>query len=452
MRTQPAAIKDRLAELAHEHRVPGASLAIWSGSELVEDACGVANVATGVEVSEDTLFQIGSITKLYTATLVMQLVEQGLIELDSPVCRYLPGIRFADEHATQSVTVAHLLAHTSGLEGDHVVDGDRGADALERYVSTCGDLGSLTQPGERFSYCNAGYVILGRLVAVLREQAWDDALREQLLAPLGAKTTLTLPDEVILHSAAVGHLLDAAAGGEARRVDRWGIPRSMGPAGIICATAREVIEFARMHLARGSAPTGSHIFSSESAAAMQRSQTSLPRGIEPGLDGWGLGWMIFDWGGERIVGHDGGTFGQFAFLRMAPDRDYAVALLTNCSAGPGLARDLFPELFGQIGISIPGEPQPIDPAEVRLADYVGTYRRLHVEILVEEGDGCLLVSSRASGPLEAFWQPENRMPLRPAGEHTFVAGGQSMPYVFSDFVDGRPTWLYSEYRAHRREP
>src|SRR5437764_5255618 len=111
-------LEQRLRELSAKHRVTGASLAILDGDQSIEAATGVINQETGVEVTSDTLFQIGSITKVFTTTLVMQLVDEGRVDLDAPVKTYLPEFRVADDDATESVTDRQLLDHNSGIDGD----------------------------------------------------------------------------------------------------------------------------------------------------------------------------------------------------------------------------------------------------------------------------------------------------------------------------------------------
>ena len=121
-------LQQRLADALKRHRVPGASLAILAGETLREGAAGVVNVRTGVEATPDAVFDIGSITKVFTTTLVMQLVDAGLLDLDAPVRRYLPELVLADPEAAARVTVRHLLTHQSGIEGDFFQATGRGDD------------------------------------------------------------------------------------------------------------------------------------------------------------------------------------------------------------------------------------------------------------------------------------------------------------------------------------
>jgi len=186
-------VEDRLPALLLEHLVPGAAIAVSVGGEVVEAASGVLSEATGVEATVDSVFQIGSITKVWTATLAMQLVDEGLLALDAPVRTYVPGFTIGDDAAAETITVRQLMCHTSGFEGDIFTDTGWGDDCLERYVAVLGDVPQLLPPGEMFSYNNAGYSVLGRVIEVLRGRPYDRCLREQLFEPLKLAHAATAP-------------------------------------------------------------------------------------------------------------------------------------------------------------------------------------------------------------------------------------------------------------------
>src|SRR6266536_4956850 len=232
----------RLNELATEANVPGAALGIWSDGQEIVAAHGVLNAATQVPVTTDSVFQVGSITTIWTATMIMQLVE-GLLSLDATVSEVLPGARLGTADVGGQVTVLHLLTHTSGIDGDVFTDTGRGDDCVEKYVGLLGDVDLLYEPGTAYSYCNAGFVLLGRIIEVLDGRTWDESLRERLIEPLDLKHTVTLAEEAILHRAAVGHLAS-----DGSLVKTWQLPRSIGPAGLITQSAGDLLEFARLHL------------------------------------------------------------------------------------------------------------------------------------------------------------------------------------------------------------
>jgi CubicO group peptidase (beta-lactamase class C family) len=141
-------IQDRLDALARQHGVPGATLAVGLDGELLDFATGVINVNTGVATTPTSVFQIGSNTKLFTATLVMQLVDSGAVDLDQPVRRYLPDFSLADPTGTEQITVRQLLTHSSGIQGDYFKGFGRGDEAIERLVASLIDIDLVHPPGQ----------------------------------------------------------------------------------------------------------------------------------------------------------------------------------------------------------------------------------------------------------------------------------------------------------------
>ncbi|MCO5973593.1 serine hydrolase [Actinoallomurus soli] len=415
----------RLARLAERHNVPGAQLGILRigtnglDDELVEAAHGVLHVRTGAPVATDSLFQIGSITKVWTATVAMTLIDEGSLALDTPVADVLPELRLADPDVTKSVTVRHLLTHTSGIDGDVFTDTGRGDDCLEKYVDLLGDAGQNHPLGATFSYCNAGYALLGRVIEKVTGQTWDRALRDRLCAPLGLTHTVTLPEEALLFSAAVGH---DEYEGEPVPAPAWTLPRSIGPAGLITSTAAEVLAFARLHLTGGLAADGTRILSADGAAAMAAHETDLPDEHTLG-DSWGLGWIRFGWDGHRLIGHDGNTLGQAAFLRVLPEQGLAVALLTNGGDARGLYQDLYREIFAEVaGVTMPPPfAPPPEPVTADAAPHVGVYERSGVRMEVENGSEGPLLRTTITGPLaELLPDPVEEHALVPAGPALFA--------------------------------
>ena len=315
----------RLSELAVAAEVPGAVLGIWHDGETTVTPYGVLNAATGVETTADSLFQIGSVTKTWTATMIVQLAAEDRLDLDDAVVKLLP-----EAPIDPRITVRHLLTHTSGIDGDVFTDTGRGDDCVERYVALLGDVDLLFEPGTAYSYCNAGYVVLGRIIEVLDGRTWDESLKARLIEPLGLTQTVTLPEEAILHRAARGHVASDGA-----PVKTWQLPRSIGAAGLITASAGDVLQFALMHL------------TDDRYAAMQEPQVPFAGGVG-GFTNLGLAWRIYDWGGRPLFGHDGSTISQTAFLRIDPAARLVVCLLTNSGNGPALFEPLASEVFTRV--------------------------------------------------------------------------------------------------------
>jgi len=348
-------------ELVARHAVPGAVLAVSVGVSVQQFASGVLNVSTGVATTANSLFHLGSITKVYTATALLRLVEQGVVTLDSRVVDALPGFEAADARTTQGLTMRHLLTHTSGMAGDFSYDTGRGDDALARYVAACARVPPDHRLGATFSYCNAGYSILARVMEVLTAKTWERLVRDLVLDPIGADHSRLLAEEVLRFQAAVGHLPDGRGG--LTPPPFWEpTPRGQSAAGGLCASAADVVAFARMHL------------TDPKLAVMREPQVAVPGSVP---EHWGLGWMLWRWDSRALAGHQGGTLGQSAYLTVIPDADVVLVLLTNSGRSAGLYRDLFARLLKDTcGITMPGPwAPPAEPAATTgLAGLAGRYQ------------------------------------------------------------------------------
>jgi CubicO group peptidase (beta-lactamase class C family) len=356
-------ITRKLPGLLDEHGVPGAQVAVLVDGDIRDAAAGVLNTATGVPVTTDAVFQSGSITKVWTATLVQQLANEGLLDLDRPLREYLPEFRVADAAASATVTTRQLLCHTAGFEGDLLTDTGSNDDAVEKYVATLADVAQVFPPGAQFSYCNSGYVVLGRLVEVLRGKPFNTVLRERLITPLGLERVATNIAEAILERPAVGHV-QAAPGEPVRPAPVWSLVPSNAPAGSTLAMhARSLLGFVRMHL------------SDTSLDMMRQPQVVLPD-LGKERSHWGLGWTLFDYPGGTVIGHDGATLGQSAFLRVVPETGIALALLTNGGDVLPVFRTVFGHLLADLaGVELPALPvPPADPQPVDADRVSGTYR------------------------------------------------------------------------------
>ncbi len=449
-------VAEQLPALIDKYQVPGAAVAVLADGEVFDAAAGILSKATGVEATPDSVFQIGSITKLWTSTLVMQLVDEGKVDLDVPVRTYLPEFRIGDESAAAQITTRQLLCHTAGFEGDIFTDTGLDDDCLEKYLGVLHDVPQLFAPGEQFSYNNAGFCVLGRLVEVLREKPYDTCLREHIFAPLGLTHAANGPYEAIMFRAAVGHIeLEPGAGYQPAPV--WALARSNAPAGSMLAMRpRDLITFAQMHMNDGKATDGTQLLAPGTAARMHERQVDLP---DLGLMGssWGLGFERFDTPDGAIIGHDGSTIGQNAFLRMLPEAGVAIALLTN----GGDTMSLYHEIVGQVleqltDMTLPALPlPPSDPQPIDAGRYVGTYSAQVADLEIsQDDDGRIWVVQTPKGLFaELGQQPERQELVHYKGDSLIpVQGdrGMHMPHAFiGDDGDGHALYLHVG-RAIRR--
>lgn len=445
-------LQTQLRELCRKHKVPGASVALIDGEQAEEAVTGVTNLKTRIRTTSDTLFQIGSITKVYTATLVMQLVDAGTVELDAPVRRYVPEFRLRDEDAASSVTVRQLLTHTSGIEGDYFGHFGRGDDSVAKYVASLSDIGTVYPPGAMWSYCNTGYVLAGRLVEKVTGLTWERALREKLLAPAGLEEHVAFAEEAILHRTAAGHIAKKE-GARPKVAAVWQLDRSSAPCGgTLCATARDAVGFAKIHLNEGRAEDGTQVISPAATKAMQQRHVAMPGEDRNAM---GLGWIVADWSGETVLWHSGGTIGQLAYLYAVPDRRFALCVLTNSTGGGPVIDEITKKVFRErLGLETPEPPAvPSSPAPLDLSKYAGTYERLGVRLEAEIAGDRLSIAMYPSIAPEAELEPETVVTI-PVDQSRFVVlddEGKSVGYVtFLDLnAEGRPAYMFFGRVARR---
>jgi CubicO group peptidase (beta-lactamase class C family) len=358
-------LQEILDDVAARTGCPGAAVGVWLEGEQHVAVTGVTSVDNPVEVDPDTIFQIGSSTKTFTATLAMQLVAAGRLSLEARVRDYLPDFRVRDDPAADEVAVRHLTNHTAGWAGDYLGQaGDHGGGAVRRYIEQMADLPQEFAVGTATSYNNASFVLLGRIIEVITGQVYDVALRELLLEPLGMAHSFTLPSEVMTYRFAVGHHR-SEDGYEVSRP--WPIPRGSGPAGGIAASVRDQLRWLDFHLGKGS----SDVLSVDRRLEMREPTAAMPAG-NAGADHVGTAWMLKDLpGGLRKVGHGGATIGQVSALEMVPGRGIGVTVLSNasCELSRVVARRVLDELGG---VTWP-DPEPSHRPRKELLQYVGRY-------------------------------------------------------------------------------
>ncbi|MDI9915293.1 serine hydrolase [Rhodococcus sp. IEGM 1379] len=379
--------KRSLDVLSERYGVTGAQFGILTldseGREITRTtvASGVVNANTEVKVSTESLFQIGSITKVWTTMLVVQLVDDGLLDLDATVRSILPDFALEDEETAARVTVHALLNHRNGIDGDRFIDKGRGDDVVERYVGGLREFRQVHPFEDGFAYSNSAFVLAARIVEVLRGGIWDDILKERIIDPLGLEHTVTLTGDIPRYSAAAGHTANSVV------MPVWPITRSMGPAGCITASIGDLLTFAELGLLEGRSVDGVRIVSEESAVAMRTPEIDLSE-LFPDKSGWGLGWFHENCSGEETFGHDGSTIGQHAYLRVFPRHNVAIALLTTGGKADGLYRDLFTEAATElVGLKPPQALAPHPSSAESIPDSVlGKYSSGGIAIEFRRGE------------------------------------------------------------------
>lgn len=450
-----ADLESRLKRSIRRHGVPGASVAVLKGQRIVAAAAGgVTNVDTKVPVTTDAVFQIGSITKVFTATLIMQLVDDGLLSLDTPIIKYLPEFQIADAKTRRNVTARHLLSHTSGIDGDFFVDSGRGDDSIARLMPMMTLLPTLFPLGTKMSYCNIGFAVLGRLIEVLRRETYDQAMRRRIFRPLGMTHAMTLPEDALRHRCAIGHVADPKNPKQPKVALFTHLSHGQKSAGSTPAmSASDLLKFVAAHLAHGRIAPGKRLLSAASAKAMQRQQVRLQKNTPFAASGWGLGWILHDFSGHRVIGHDGGTIGQYSFLRVSPEKRFAVALLTNGGDAMSLYQEIVGELFGAAIRRREPQRAEYDPTlRIEPERYAGRYENIQSTIEIDVHRDALRFSTTPKGEMgmRLTHLPIGFIDRQTAVLRTGNPQLDRMTALFSDVDDGHYTFMQVGLRQYRR--
>lgn len=434
MATCPLELRSILAGACEDGRVDAACVAICSPRESGAVAVGSANPREDVAASAETLFHIGSVTKAITAELVWRLIDAGRLSSSTTIVDAAPELARLPAFADRRLTIAHLLSHTGGIDGDVIFDAGRGKDVLRRYMAQIPHVDLLFAPAAHFSYANLAYNVLGRIVEVVGGRAFEDALRELLCGTHGLSDVAILPEEKIRRRTAL-HF--TRAGG------KW-LPSLFGPCSnigsgtILAMSMPELARWGRALLGTG-----------EVVRNMRESAVALP--FSHRYEGWGFGVSLFDESGRILFGHDGGTAGTTTFLRIAPRQDAAWAFAATGHGAAAVYRQLDPVLRKAIGL---------DTAPVRLvrgnvpgdlAPYEGVYARHGMTFTVRRVDDALGLSvAGAHAP-----QILNGLILRPLNVQVFETRIEAVAATvwisFHDFAaDGRPGLFCALERMAKR--
>lgn len=431
-------LQSLLDDACRRHRVPGAVVGVDVGGEHVVVAHGVRHAGTGDPMTTDTVGQVASVSKILTATVLLLLLDEHDISVETPVADVVPELApLSDE-----ITIRRLLDHTSGLESDLWDDTGANADAIAAFTTRLPGLGSVTAPGEFLSYCNTGYVALGRTIEVLSGRPFERVVHERLVAPLGlSRTSLRLAD-AIQHRVALGH--DLGPDGTPRPRP-WVDIRALRPTGGVLSTVPDLLALCRAHL------VGDHdAVPAEVAAVMRTPSSTNPEPWTAG-PGWGLGLTICTGpDGTPVVGHDGLWIGAGAYVRMVPSIGVSIAMIGAAGHARTVWQDVAGELLARWGLT---PPRLVEAAPPRLDEErcVGSYRRLSQDVVISSGDDGLVMTTIPTGPIAAL-SARTSVPLRPVGPDVFVARastGVDLPVVFIG-GDGPATYLHTGLRAARR--
>jgi CubicO group peptidase (beta-lactamase class C family) len=449
-------------------KVPGLSIAIVrNDSVLYTKGFGVV-AAGGAPVNDRTLFEIGSSTKAFTATLIAMLVTDGKMHYDDRMTQYLPSFALYDPVASAELTIRDALTHRSGLaRGELAWLGSSGSrdDVLHRLRF----LKPESPFRSRWSYQNMMYLAAGQAAGVAGGSSWDDLVKRRILGPLGMTSTLVTWHDLPNTNIAMPHGITGDSVFEKPRFNSDNI----GPAGSIISSARDMAQWLRFQLNDGTVG-GTRLVSSAALRETHTPQIVMGAGGGGGRGGaadsvpetvfstYGMGWMVEDYHRQLMWQHGGNTDGMTTAVGMLPEHRFGVVVLSNMNGSPlpallmhyifdrqlGLpVRDLSAEAYARSAVqrrradsvaaaqmaqrSHSGPPAP-------LSAFVGTYAdSLYGEATVALVNGTLeLTHGLWHGPLE-YWNANNFrwtiLPSSPTGP---------MFIKFEVSPEGRVTGLY----------
>ncbi len=428
-----------------EYRVPGVAFGMLREGAMTMRGFGITNADNSQPLTPDTVFPIASISKTVTATAIMRLVEQGKVELDAPVKRYVPEFAVQDPAVTRDVAIWHLLTHTPGWEGQLTPE-DLGTESLERFAESQKDLPQLAAPGEVWSYNNAGFTIAGRVIEAATGQRIHDALRSLVIEPIGLTRTFTRTEEAVTHRFAAAHRSSAETWTVVRPISR----SSTVTAGGVWMSLADMLTYAKFHMGDGTGRDGKPVLT---RAALEQMRTS--RVAKVGTDDhMGLGWHVRKVGGVMTASH-GGTLGHISLLELVPERQTALAILTNHNEGWRLIQDveraalsvlegvsLGPaQTIGHRGLNETMPDAPIMAQQPDAAPYAGVYRRppLKTVVNIRVDEGQLTMDGNSIG----FYAPDRAI----------VTSGSSRgnPLEFIRTREGTVGWVRYVGRIARKD-
>jgi CubicO group peptidase (beta-lactamase class C family) len=318
---------------------------------------GVTDSECPKPVTNRSLFHMASVTKPFTATAVMQLVQRRKIDLEAPAGEYLPYFKVHGKHKGV-VTVRHMLTHTSGLPDVtdyHWGDPHDDDEALERYVRGLRDLQLEFNPGTAFRYSNIGYDILGDLVFKASGKTYDDYVYDHILAPLGMAESALLLRKADRRRMVLGHVLGPE--GDPRAGSVYPYNRAHSPSSGLISSAKDMARWLIANLNRGEL-RGRRILRAKTYDAMWKSVRDLSDlAGSPGTS-VGLGWFLKRYRGNLLVTHSGGDTGFLSDMALLPEKGIAVVWMSNCDwidSGPLNG----PITYAALDVALGLKPQPI---------------------------------------------------------------------------------------------
>lgn len=384
-------LPQKIQERMQRQRLASVSIALVDGDEIIySQAFGYAEMEKKIPATPDTVYPIGSVTKIFTATMLMQLCEKGILNLETPLKKYLPEYQVKSTFpGVQPTTLGQLASHTSGLPQDApvnfwcnysgfgwIVTG--GQADLTWYVSKNDLLSSLDQielehqPGIYSHYSNLGIQLLGIALERASGQSFVDHVESQILKPLGMENSGFMLDEEKRSLIAVGHVCSSPQS-PFIATPLWE-PGCAIYSGGLNATAEDMARFVSLQFQTG--PANKEQILSTGCLRRMRTPNSIRH---PGrYTSYGVGWAVVQIEGYDAIEHNGALLGHSAHVSAIPDLGLGIVILSNSrnvlfspDACKNLAREIYAELVNEMKSA--REEKVFDPSSLNLDRYTGKY-------------------------------------------------------------------------------
>ncbi len=337
----PSDLDSYVARALKEFEVSGLALAIVKdGKVVLTKGYGVRKLGVPVPVDEQTLFGIASNTKAFTAAALAILVDEGKLDWDDPVIKHLPGFQMYDPYVTHEMTIRDLLTHRSGLglgAGD-LLWGPPTDLTREEIIARLRYIKPVSSFRSKYDYDNLLYMVAGQVAAAVSGKSWDDFVKERIFAPLGMTASNTSIKE--LHPGGNFVSPHQIVEGRLQSVPYWNLD-NVAPCGAINSNVKEMAKWVVTQLDGGLINGGQngnrHLFSQKQSREMWSAQTPMPlkgppaplSALRANFIAYGLGWVVTDYRGHKVVSHSGGLAGMVSRVRMIPDLKLGIVVLTN---------------------------------------------------------------------------------------------------------------------------
>ena len=328
------------------HQIPGIAIGVVYDQDLIwAKGYGFSDLDSRTPVDPSTLFRMGSVTKVFTATAVMQLRDRGRLRLDDPVTRHLPAFTVQNPFPdSPPITLWHLLTHTSGLPREAAIPywTDHVFPSRDQLLAAAAGQTLVHSPGTEYAYSNLGISLLGAVIEEVSGQSYGDYLEQQLFAPLGMSRTSVDPPAGEVDRLATAYMRRYPDG--SRQIMDYYETRGMAAMGSIVSSVEDMARFAALHLRQGNSTADGEILSTSTMREMHRPQWVY----SSWSGGMGLGFRIAPRNGDTTVSHGGWIGDHRSHLLLVPEKRIGIVAMVN-------AGDVSPYVFSFEALDLVGE-------------------------------------------------------------------------------------------------